>query len=214
MLACAIALRLAAAVAAPVDSPTVDVAPPAPAEVAPPGPGRTAAPDLSAPPPPPADRPGPWRVYGAAAAGAAASDVLFAGIFAIGMVQLFGDLWDGEASADAGGLTLALVGLGGFLAVTPAVTVWAAQRVAGRERTAAAYWACFGVRLLGFAAANAFPAATLATELVLAPWVVSRIVMSGAPAATPLRPEVPAPAGADGPATRARPLRDPALAWR
>lgn len=196
MLACALALRLAAAVAAPVDSPPVDVAPPAP--------------DLSAPPP--ADAPGPWRVYGAATAGAAASDLVFAGIFALGMVQLFGDLWGGEASASAGGLTLALVGLGGFVAVTPAVTVWAAQRVAGRERTAAAYWACFGVRLLGFAAASAFPPAALATELVLAPWLVSRIVMTGTPAAAP-RPGVPPP-GADGPAARARPLRDPALAWR
>ncbi|GAO02976.1 hypothetical protein [Anaeromyxobacter sp. PSR-1] len=210
MLACALALRLAAAVAAPVDSPPVDAAPPAPPDTAPPGPGAApapAAPDLSAPPP--ADAPGPWRVYGAATAGAAASDVLFAGIFAIGMVQLFGDLWDGEASASAGGLTLALVGLGGFLAVTPAVTVWAAQRVAGRERTAAAYWACFGVRLLGFAAASAFPPVALATELVLAPWVASRIVMTG----TPVRPAAPA-AGADGPAARARPLRDPAVAWR
>ncbi|ACG75589.1 conserved hypothetical protein [Anaeromyxobacter sp. K] len=212
MLACALALRLAAAVAAPVDSPDVDVAPPAPPEVAPPGAAAAPVPpDLSAPPP--VGAPGPWRVYGAAAAGAAASDVLFAGLFAIGMVQLFGDLWDGEASADAGGLTLALVGLGGFLAVTPAVTVWAAQRVAGRERTLAAYWACFGVRLLGFAAASALPPAALATELVLAPWVVSRIVMAGAPVAAPPGPAAASP-GEDGPATRARPLRDPALAWR
>lgn len=154
--------------------------------------------------------------------GTVAADLLFGGMFVLGIVNTYSGLFDyGDPSG--GWLALAMAGAIGFTFVTPVATVVGAQRAEGHERPGLAYAAVFAVRLGGFLAAGVFPPIALVTELVLAPLTAAAVVSRGRPfgheAASPPPdfPDEPAPrpdAGQAG-ATLSRPLcPDAAFALR
>lgn len=212
MLAHALALHLA--LLDPVAAPEVHLLPPL-ALAAPPG-----AP--ASPSPSRAEGAGLGGTYAAALAGTLVSDLVFGGAFVLGVVNAFGDFGFFEGRrASLGWAVFAAVAATGFVFVTPAATVWAAQRVAGGgDRGGLAYLAVFAVRAVGFAVAAAFPPILIVTELVAAPLVAAAIVRSGArrprPAGPPDFPGAPAPsAPPTGSPPLSRPLcPDAALAGR
>lgn len=157
--------------------------------------------------------------YGGGLVGTVASDLVFVGMVALGLSNV--SLFSGQRSDAAWGV-LALTGALGFVFVTPAATVWGAQRAEGYERPGLAYAAVFAVRLAGFLVAGAFPPILLVSELVAAPLVAAAIAAGGRPigqraAPPPDFPDEPAPgahAGPGGPAP-SRPLcPDAAFALR
>ena len=115
--------------------------------------------------------------YAGGLAGTLASDLVFGGMIALGFDNL--SLFSNDSSG--GWAALALAGAVGFLLVTPAATVWGAQKAEGFERPGLAYAVVFAVRLLGFLLAPAFPPILIVTELVAAPLAAAAIAASGRP---------------------------------
>lgn len=141
--------------------------------------------------------------YGGGLIGTVASDLVFVGVVALGLSNVSWGFFENRRSDDAW-MVLALAGALGFVFVTPAATVWGAQRAEGRERPGLAYAAVFAVRLGGFLAAGAFPLIALVTELVAAPLVAAAIAAGGTPigrraAPPPDFPDEPAPRLDTGP---------------
>lgn len=220
MLVHALALHLA--MLDPVAAPEVHLLPPL-ALAAPPALTQSApAPPAAPASPPRAEGAGLGGTYAAALAGTLISDLVFGGAFVLGVVNAFGDFGFFEGRrASLGWAVFAAAAATGFVFVTPAATVWAAQMVAGSgDRGGLAYLAVFAVRAVGFAVAAAFPPILIVTELVAAPLVAAAIVRSGArrprPAGPPDFPDEPAPgASPTGSPPLSRPLcPDAALAAR
>lgn len=147
----------------------------------------------------------------AASAGILLADLATATVMVWGLSCFVEGLFEGGASCDAGsGILLMLAGTAGFLFVPPAAGVYGA-RLAGEQGDAGrrAYWIAFAVRLASMLAASslsslneaAATAAFVATEFVVVPYVIAR-VLAAAPRPTP----GPAPTFAV-----ATPERDPAL---
>lgn len=144
----------------------------------------------------------------ASGVGVVVGDVVSAIPFAVGLLMCVEDLTSyGQTGGCAGGVTLIGVGVVAFVVVPPAAGVLGA-RAAGERGDA--WWRAYGLGLLarlgGFALVTALPAgvqlpALAATELVLTPYVIAR-VLAGAPLL----------ADAEAPAAGAVPVRDPAAA--
>jgi hypothetical protein len=224
MLAQVLALHLA--LLDPATAPGVHVLPPL--ELSGPGPGLAQAegPPSSPGEPAPAERAAPARRgnvlagYGGGLVGTLASDLVFVGLVALGFANTYGGFLD-DGNPSGAWAVLVLAGATGFVFVTPAATVWAAQKAEGFERPGLAYAAVFGVRLLGFLAAQAAPAILLVTELVAAPLVAAIVAASGTPIGRRASPppdfpdEQPRPGAGPGGPPLSRPLcPDAAFALR
>lgn len=209
MLALALALQLVAGPAPAV--PDLHLVPPLTLSLAA-GPGT---PDLAPIPSPElnegAPRPVRLGTVAGAAGGLVVADVVASLPLMIGFLMCLSEItnWERGGSCAGAATTLMIVGAAGLVLLPPAAGVLGA-RVAGELGQAGgkAYLLGLLVRLaavgLVVAAPNALgTAVVIGTELVLAPYVIAR-VLAGAP--------LPLAAGGVAPAARAVPVGDPTLA--
>ncbi len=161
-----------------------------------------AAPDLSAGPPGPERRPLPAGQLLLSSGGIVLGDALVATVLLLGAISAWSDAMSGDESGATD--SLLAIGVGTWLFLPPALGV-AGARLGGAPhgRGMSAYWLAFLVRLGGGIAAAALAdrdrgglaGATLAaTELVIAPLVIVRVLGGAAPAQPAAVPVLPSPA--------------------
>jgi hypothetical protein len=147
----------------------------------------------------------------AASAGIFLADVVTASVVLLGLVTTIDDAFEGRRPSSGTDMLIA-AGLAGFVFLPPAAGVWGARIAGARgDAGARAYWLAFLVRAAGMLAVASIPHAAesgiagalfVTTDLVVAPYVIAR-VLAGAP---------PRPAANPAPALAfALPVRDPAL---
>lgn len=160
------------------------------------------APDLSVRPPGAARRPSQAKQALLSSGGVLLGDAVAAGIFVLGIASLMGDLFEGGTSSETE--ELLLLGVVTWLFLPPALGVGGATAGgASPERWSGAYWVAFLLRLGGGVAVGALAnkdrdtlaiPLLLATELVVVPLAIVRVLGGGAPPGPAPGPALASPA--------------------
>jgi len=201
MVALALTLQLFGGTAAAAHTPDLHLVPPLALAQA--GADAGAAPDLSPREPRQPRAAGTAAGFGwgvSSSLGFLLGDVVAGAMAALGMIAILGDIYDGSGTASEG-VALLLLSVPTWLFLPPELGVSGAIRAgAPPDARRRAYWTAFGVRLAGMLLASLVgrnasdlgTAAIIATDLVVAPWVVVRVLQGAA--ARPVEAPLPSPA--------------------